>query len=314
RWPPMSRKLGTVRNIVRRLHCSHSVLYTIIPFLPHRDTLALLGRVMSEQLLIKPQDAVLEITLNRPEKLNALSDAMVRGLAAAVEDFASRRELRVMLIRATGKYFTAGMELSADISPDVGGSTLDGRAWYRNKFHKLFDELEAIEKPIVVAHQGPCLGGGLEMSLSCDFRLAAASARYALPELDIGALPGSGGISRLTRIAGPHWARWLVMAGEQISADEALSIGIVHAVYPDEDLDARTRAFCRALAARPYELLGLAKLSIELAADLARDQARNVERIANSVLFTGAEHKALVRAFLERQAAKRKKSRNNPPD
>lgn len=261
---------------------------------------------MSEPLLVREQDAILEVVLNRPEKLNAISDAMVGTLAAAVERFATTRALRVMLIRANGKFFTAGMEISADISPEVGGSTLDGRAWYRRKFHLLFDELEAIEKPIVVAHQGPCLGGGLEMSLSCDFRLAAKSARYGLPEIDIGALPGSGGISRLTRIAGPHWARWLAMAGEQVSADQALNMGLVHAVYEDEAFEASVRAFCAKLARQPYEVMGLAKLSIELAADLDRGQARNVERIANSILFTGAEHKSLVAAFLERQAAKRK--------
>jgi enoyl-CoA hydratase len=187
----------------------------------------------------------------------------------------------------------------------VGGSTLDGRAWYRKKFHMLFDELESVEKPIVAAHQGPCLGGGLEISLSCDFRLAAKSARYGLPEIDIGALPGSGGVSRLTRIAGPHWARWLVMAGEQVDSDQAQQMGIVHAVYPDEEFESKVRAFCAKLAKKSYEVLGLAKLSIELAADLDRAQARNVERIANSILFTGEEHRELVRAFMERQAKRK---------
>lgn len=266
---------------------------------------------MTDELLIEQNDAILSVTLNRPAKYNAISDRMVQGIAQAVDTFSSDRSLRVMLIRSTGPYFTAGMEITPDISPDVEGSTLDGRAWYRKKFHRLFDEFEAIEKPIVVAHQGICLGGGLEMSLSCDFRLAAKSARYGLPEIDIGALPGSGGVSRLTRIAGPHWARWLVMAGEQVSAEQALSMGFVHAVYADDLFEQSVHDFCTKLSKQPYEVLGLAKLSIELAADLDRTQARNVERIANSMLFTGAEHKALVAAFLERQALKRKQ-RNNP--
>ena len=145
----------------------------------------------------------------------------------------------------------------------------------------------------------------MELSLSCDFRLAARSATYRLPEIDIGALPGSGGISRLTRMAGPHWARWLVMAGEQVAATDAVTMGFVHRVYEDAVFDAEVQAFCRKLAQQPFELLGLAKLSIELAQDLDRTQGRNVERIANSILFTGAEHKALVQAFLDRQAAKR---------
>ena len=91
---------------------------------------------------------------------------------------------------------------------------------------------------MVVARQGPCLGGALEFSLSCDFRLATPTTHYALPEIDIDALPGSGGISRLARIAGPHWTRSLVMSGEQ-----ALNIGIVHAIYEQEEFVARTGSF-----------------------------------------------------------------------
>jgi enoyl-CoA hydratase len=261
---------------------------------------------MTKIVLINESDGILDVVLNRPEKYNAISDEMLALLREAADRFASKRDLRVMLIRANGKYFSAGVEINADISPDVGDSTLEGRRWYRTKWHSFFDELEAIEKPVVAAHQGPCLGGGLELSLSCDFRLAAPSARYGLPELEIGALPGSGGISRLTRLAGPHWTRWLAMAGEQVTAEQALSMGIVHAIYGEEDFENRTRAFCSKLATRSYELLGLAKLAIELATDLDRAQARNVERISNSILFTGAEHKALVHAFVERQAAKRK--------
>jgi enoyl-CoA hydratase len=262
-------------------------------------------------LLLSEHDGVLEVTFNRPQKYNAISDDMLDGLRGAIELFETRRDLRVMLLRAVGKYFSSGVEVSPSISPDEGTSTLDGRRWYRKKFHQLFDEFESVEKPVVAAHQGPCLGGGLELSLSCDFRLAARSARYGLPEIDIGALPGSGGISRLTRVAGPHWTRWLVMAGEQVSADQALQMGFVHAVYADDEFESGVQTFCAKLVRQPYEVLGLAKLSIELAVDLDRAQARNVERISNSLLFTGGEHKALVQAFMERQAAKRK-SRNEP--
>jgi enoyl-CoA hydratase len=261
---------------------------------------------MTEHLLVSDRDGILELVFNRPEKYNAITDAMWDGLRDAVALFGGRRDLRVLLIRANGKYFSAGSDVNPKTVPDFAGSTLDGRYWFRNKWHTLFDEFEAIEKPIVVAHQGPCLGAAFEMSLSCDFKFAASSARYGLPEIEIGGLAGSGGISRLTRQAGPHWARWLVMAGEQVTAEQALSMGIVHAVYPDESFKRQTRAFCERLATRPYELLGLAKLSIELAADLDRAQARNVERISSSILFTGEESKALMRAFLDRQAAKRK--------
>src|SRR6516225_1224489 len=141
---------------------------------------------MTTGLRVSRADTVFQLTLDRPEKLNAIGDEMLAHLKEAVDEFGRSRELRVMLLTATGRYFCAGAEISADISPDVGASTLDGRAWYRNKWHSLFDAMEAIEKPIVAAHQGPCLGGGLELSLSCDFRLAAAGALYGLPELELG--------------------------------------------------------------------------------------------------------------------------------
>jgi enoyl-CoA hydratase/carnithine racemase len=256
-------------------------------------------------VLTTENGGILEVVLNRPEKYNAISEEMLGLLNDAFIRFAAQKTLRVMLLRGVGRYFCAGVEITEDISPEVGDSTLDGRYWYRNKYHNVFDQLETVEKPIVVAHQGDCLGGGLEMSLSCDFRIGVRGAKYALPEINIGALPGSGGVSRLTRLAGPHWARWLVMAGEAIDADQAFVAGLLHAVVNPNELDEYVLSFCRRLAQRPYELLGLAKLSIELCADLDRSQARNVERIANSILFTGSEHKRMVRDFVDRQERRR---------
>jgi len=261
---------------------------------------------MTEHVIERAADGVLEFRLNRPEKFNALSPAMLGALGDAVRRFASDSALRVMLIAANGSYFTSGVEVTAEITPPDSGSTMDSRRWYRDTYHRLFDEFEFVEKPVVVAHQGHCFGGGLELSLSCDFRLAARSATYRLPEIDLGALPGSGGVSRLTRVAGAHWARWLVMAGERVTADEAVAMGFVHRVFDDAAFDAEVQAFCRKLAGQPREMLAAAKLAIELAKDLDRGQGRQVERLANSMLFAGAEHKKKVQEFLDRQAAKRR--------
>jgi enoyl-CoA hydratase/carnithine racemase len=256
---------------------------------------------MSEpQLLKSERDGVLEVVFNRPDKYNAITNEMADGLFDAVLELRERDDLRVMLIRAKGRYFCAGTDLTNIGMPDPEGSSSRARTWYRSgrgSFHTMFDEMEAVEKPIVVAHQGPCLGGGLEMSLSCDFRLAATSARYKMPEIDIGVIPGSGGTSRLARMVGPHWARWLVLAGESVSAERALTMGLVHDVYPDEEFDDRVAAFCDRLVSLPREAVAIAKLTVEMAADLDRQQARNAERLANSVLFLGDEHKDLIAAM-----------------
>jgi enoyl-CoA hydratase/carnithine racemase len=168
----------------------------------------------------------------------------------------------------------------------------------------LYLELEAAEKPIVVAHHAICLGGGLELSLSCDFRLAAAGARYGFPEAKLGMIPATGGVSRLTRLVGPHWARWMIMANQQVDAAQALSMGLVHAVYPDAVFEAEVEKFCRYLATLPPEATAMAKVSIELAADLESAQARNMERLAVSALTLGAEHTQMMAAMRERLTRK----------
>jgi enoyl-CoA hydratase/carnithine racemase len=260
---------------------------------------------MSEpSVLVAERDTILELVLNRPAKLNAINLDMANGLFAATRTFAARRDLRVMLIRSHGRFFSAGADLTDATMPDPSERSMSAyRQWYRSgigSLHPMFDEFEAIEKPIVVAHHAACLGGALEMSLSCDFRLAAKSARYGLPETTIGALPGSGGTSRLTRLVGPHWARWFIMANLEMDAERALAIGLVHDVYADDEFETRVWEFCRHLVRQPPETVAAAKLAIELTADLDRAQARNVERLANTALVFGDEHRRLFDAMLEK--------------
>jgi enoyl-CoA hydratase len=255
-------------------------------------------------LLCEEQDSLLIVTLNRPAKLNAMSRRMLEGLGETIVSFRDSAKLRVMLIRATGRYFCAGADLTDQTMPDFGDSTSKVRTWYRTQAsgtQRTWEEFEACEKPIVVAHQGMCVGGGLEMSLSCDFRLASDKAGYSFPEAIFGSLPASNGISRLPRLVGPHWAKWLILANQKIDAREAWNMGLVHRVYPEEEFETAVMDFCRALAAQPAEMMALAKLSVEMAANLPVGEARNVERLAQSILATGSEHNQLLekmRAYL----------------
>ena len=244
---------------------------------------------------------VLTITFTRDRKLNAVSPSMLDALRTAAGDLASRDDLRVLLITGEGRYFTAGVDVVQTgahlgfLDTEQPGSGF--RQNYR-RLHQLFDEFEAIEKPVILAAQGPCLGVGVEMSVSCDFRFAARRATFGLPEItNLAVLPGSGGISRLTRIVGPHWARWMAMAGETIDAEQALSIGLVHRVIPDENFAAEVRAFAGKLVGLSREALGLAKVTIDAAADGDRTTARNVDRLANTLLVQSAEFRAKVAEF-----------------
>jgi len=265
---------------------------------------------MSEsQLLRNEREGVLEIVFNRPEKYNALTRAMYEGLDQAVRDLAARTDLRVLLIRANGKYFSSGVDLANLAVPELDGSTSRFRRHYNDSaYHWVFDAMEAVEKPIVIAHHAPCLGGALELSLSCDFRLAGRSARYGLPEMNLAMIPGSGGTSRLVRLVGTHWARWLIMAVEQVDAERALAMGLVHQVYADEELERAAWDFCLKLAKQPPEALAMAKLTIELAKDLDRTQGRNVERLGNSALYFGAERETTMAALLARMSGGKPKA------
>ena len=264
----------------------------------------------TDSIQIKSEGPVLHVTLDRPEKYNAMNLAIWEGLWNATRKFAADASLRVMLVTARGKYFSAGIDLHGPLVPDpaITDSPLAFRQWYREgigSLHGLGDEWEAIGKPIVVAHQGPCLGGALEISLCADFRLAAASASYQLPEIELGGIPGSGGTSRLVRTVGPHWARWMILANKQIGAGQALAIGLVHDVYLDERFDKEVQNFCRLLAQKPPEAYAIGKLAIELAADLDRAQGRNVERIAVSQIVLGDEYKAMLAAVQARLTKKK---------
>ena len=245
--------------------------------------------------------SVLSFTFDRPEKYNAFTRPMLASLRDAFEAFAGDSALRVLLIRAAGRYFSSGMDVTAlGQGPADEGPSGFRRRYRESAWHQLYDEFEALEKPIVVAHQGPCLGAALEMSLSCDFRLASDATYYALPELNMGMIPGSGGTSRLVRTIGGHWARWLIMANRPIDAAHARTIGLAHEVYPAAEFDAKVEEFCRSLAEQPPEALAAAKLAIELSTDLDRTQARNVERLANSSLFRREEQERVFSALLAR--------------
>jgi enoyl-CoA hydratase len=260
---------------------------------------------MSEEphLLVREEDGILIATLNRPDKLNSLSNQTMELFEQALLRFRDTEELKVMLIRATGRYFCAGADLKEGGSEGrtMGRTARDIREGHRvgnRGMHRIYDEMEHIEKPIVVAHHAMCVGGGLEMSLSCDFRLAAKSAGYAFPEGLFGVLPASNGVSRLTRICGPHWARWLIMANKKADADMAYVMGLVHKVWPDDEFEDRVMEFCRHLARQNGEQMGAAKVAIEMAREVGRDTARDVERMTNSALMLNPDYLARIDGYI----------------
>jgi len=269
---------------------------------------------MSEEphLLVREEDGILIATLNRPDKLNALSDETMELFEEALLRFRDSEDINVMLIRATGRYFCSGADLKEKegahrSQPTSASGIRENNRVLNRGMHRIYDEMEHIEKPIVVAHHAMCVGGGLEMSLSCDFRFAAKSAGYAFPEGLFGVLPSSNGVSRLTRICGPHWARWLIMANKPADADMAYNMGLVHQVFPDETFEDDVMDFCRHLTKQNGEQMGAAKIAIELCAEVGRDSARHVERMANSGLMLNPDYLAGIEQYLKGVGGKGKK-------
>jgi len=252
-------------------------------------------------------EGIITVTFTRDDKLNAVSPEMFEVIAGAVHDLAHRDDARVLVITGEGRYFTAGLEI-ASMSTHLGEGT-DGvvrgsniRRQYRDEaHHDLFDEIEQIEKPVVLAAQAHCFGVGIELGVSCDFRLASDTTTFALPEIaNLAVIPGSGGVSRLTRLVGPHWARWMVIAGQTVDAQQALGMGLVHGIYPAAEFAERVQAFAVHLAALPREAVGLAKVAIDVAASVDRRTAREFDRVAQTLLFSSDEFRDKVDAFMRR--------------
>jgi len=249
----------------------------------------------TEHAPITEHDGILTVTFAREDKLNAISADMTAQLWDAVRMLSTRDDLRCLVITGTGKYFTAGIDLSEPVggfaNPSETAHLHPGWNFRRNyrEHHLLYDEMEAVEKPIIVAAQGISLGAGVEMAVSCDFRFCTPHAQFGVPEVNIGVMAGSGGTSRLTRIVGPAWAKYIAMAGMRVDADRALSIGLVHEIFPAESFLEDVYDFCRKLTKISPEVLGVTKLAIDMYADMDRTAQRHVDRIIVAGLMNSGE-------------------------
>jgi enoyl-CoA hydratase/carnithine racemase len=247
------------------------------------------------------EDNILVATFNRPDKLNAMSHDLMMILEGAVHRFRDTPELKVMLIKSKGRYFSAGADLRQGSREPSEPMTMGSQVRESHRLmpmRRVWDEMEGIEKPFVVAHHARCVGGSLEMSLSCDFRIAATSASYSFPEGNFGVLPATNGVSRLVRLVGPHWAKLMIMGNTPLNAEEARIAGLVHKIFPDESFEADVMEFCRHVARQDGEFMGAAKIAIDLANDLSRHEAASVERLTNSALMITPHYQQLMASHL----------------
>ena len=219
---------------------------------------------MSERLVRTEIDgAVATVTVQRPQALNALNAAVLSELFDAVSTFSADPSVRVLMLTGEGeRAFIAG----ADISEFVGATPADALA-IAARLKRVTDALTACSKPAVAVVNGFCLGGGFELALACDIRIASTTARFGLPEIKLGILPGGGGTVRLTKIAGSSVARMLAMTGDPVPAARAFELGLVASVHePDALMPAARDLAARLAAYSPFALAQL-KSSLNIAVD-----------------------------------------------
>lgn len=245
------------------------------------------------------RDAVAVLTLNRPAAMNALSPDMLDDLEVCLDLIERRNEVRAVVLTGAGeRAFTSG----ADIRHMREASPLEARA-YARRGHDVTGRIESLAKPVIAAVNGYALGGGCELCLACDIRLAAENARFGLPEVNLGILPGWGGTQRLARATSSGFAKELIFTGRQVDAQEAHTVGLVNHVYPAGDLMDRAMELATEIAAKPPWALAAAKEVINLAldGDLKGHLARELDAFA--LAFTTEDQREGMAAFFEKRPA-----------
>lgn len=252
---------------------------------------------MSGRIRIERTGAVAVLTIDRAEKHNALSEAMRAELASAMESADGDREVRAIVLTGEGgRSFASGGDIG-----ELATRTLDAQRRVMEN-GSVFGAVRRVRTPIVAAINGVCLGGGLELALSCDLRIAAVHARFGQPEINIGLIPGGGGTQLLPRLVGVGHAMRLVLTGELIDSAEALRIALVHEVVAAEELTARAMAVAQQLAARSPIAVRAAKEAVRSALDLPFEEGRQLEVALFERCFASEDRVEGVNAFLAQRA------------
>jgi len=249
-----------------------------------------------DTLLLTIRDRIALITVNRPDKRNALNTTVRRELVEALDGLRHDDDARVVVITGSGeKAFIAGADIAefAERTPVEQRAALTGR--------RIYEEIAAFPKPVIAMINGYALGGGCEVALACDLRIAARSARLGQPEIKLGLIPGGGGTQRLPRLVGFGRAMRMVLTGEIVDATTAERIGLVDAVFDDAELESGTFALARTIAACSPVALELAKTAVRAALETPLSAGLGHERDLFVAAFASEDHVEGVRAFLEKR-------------
>ncbi|MDO5047795.1 MAG: enoyl-CoA hydratase-related protein [Anaerococcus sp.] len=239
-----------------------------------------------------------KLTISRPKALNALNSQVLDELSSAIDQINDDKDLRVLIITGEGRSFVAG----ADIREMSTLSALEGKE-FGNKGLSVFRKVESLKIPTIAAVNGFALGGGCELAMSCDFRIASEKALFGQPETGLGITPGFGGTQRLQRLVGQGYAKYLIYTAENIKADKALQIGLVQEVVSVDELDKRVDELAQKIASNGPIAVRLSKEAINTGAQVDIDSAIKVEEYLFGLSFSTEDQKLGMKAFLEKGKA-----------
>ena len=249
-----------------------------------------------ETLLLERRGRVAIITINRPEKRNALNIKTREEGAALIEELRGDDSVGVVVITGAGdKAFIAG----ADIAEFAGRSAMMQREVMVSR--SLFNAIDSFPKPVIAMINGYCLGGGCELALACDIRIASENASFGQPEINLGIIPGGGGTQRLTRLVGEGKAMEMILTGEIIDAKTAFAIGLVNHVVPLDQLEAKTMEIASRIAEKSPIALSLAKEAVKIASRSNLDEGLRREVDLFALCFSTEDKDEGVAAFLEKR-------------
>ncbi len=249
-----------------------------------------------ETILLERKGAVAMIRLNRPGKLNAMNTTLKEEVAHALEELERDDFVRVAVITGVGdKSFVAG----ADINEFAGKTPID--QWKAYGHTSLYNVVDRFPKPLIAMVNGYCLGGGCELAMACDIRVASENAQFGQPEINIGIIPGGGGSQRLPRLVGLGKALELILTGDRIPATEAHRIGLVDIVVPHAELEKLTLELAEKIASKSPIAVRLAKAAVKSSVNLPLDQGLRHEQSLFSAVFSTEDKEEGVKAFQEKR-------------
>ncbi|MBK5288243.1 MAG: enoyl-CoA hydratase/isomerase family protein [Acidimicrobiia bacterium] len=248
---------------------------------------------MTDDLVLREShaDGVVALRLNRPP-MNPLSQALLTAIGDAAEDLGRDPGVKAVVVFGSEKALAAGADIKEfgdqETARSIGAT-----------FRRAFDGLAAIPRPVIAGVSGFALGGGMELALACDLRVAAETARFGQPEILLGIIPGAGGTQRLARLVGPARAKELIWSGRQVKAAEALAIGLVDRVVPAEELESAALAWAGELARGAVAAMGMAKRTIDRGLDGSLADGLDIEAAAFVDVFGTDDAQTGVASFLE---------------